>query len=60
MQHVFLRWESFGELTEVPSEELEPHEYVGLGGSCFRVSRTAVKSKTPEEENAGADIGGTL
>ena len=58
MTQALLLCESLGELTEVPSEELEPQEYVGLGGSCLgRESRMEEKSNTPEEK-AGADMGG--
>ena len=59
----FRKWslgDCFGDVTAVPSEELEPHDPVGLGGWGFRAamaSCTALKSNTRSEEVTGADMG---
>jgi len=66
MKHVVAvlrRWsfgDCFGEVTAVPSDELEPQDPVGLGGWGFRAemaSCTSLKSNTLSEKVTGADMG---
>ena len=59
-----VRWcslgDCFGEVTAVPSDELDSHDPVGLGGwgrRAARASWTWLKSKMCSEAVTGADIG---